>query len=174
MHTVLLTFLTRSKWTSPGGSGRTLLFRHPITSPWAAAQSATLATRSPASSPQQPIQHSQGIQRPGWTHTRAKRSWINADYTPPRPWWPGVSSYTSWTHPAHSRASGPQVHGCVLGKSHRVCTLHQEKLHSWKSLLLFVFSWWARVWNTQPGCTGGKQGSPWGVYRGPISDDFAH
>lgn len=91
----LLTFLTRSKWTSPGGSGRTLLFRHPITSPWAAAQSATVATRSPASSPPRPIQHSQGIQRPGCTHTRSKRSWMKDDPTPQQLWWPSVSTYTS-------------------------------------------------------------------------------
>lgn len=118
----LLTFLTRSKWTSPGGSGRTLLFRHPITSPWAAAQSATVATRSPASSPPRPIQHSQGIQRPGCTHTRSKRSWMKDDPTP-------LSSddLVSALTPHRTRqtlSNAPQVHGYIPGKSRWLFLFH--------------------------------------------------
>lgn len=72
----ILTFLTRSNWTSPGGSGRTLLFLQPIISLWASAQSATQATRSPASSPQQLIQQPQDIQLPDSTRTQKEGSWI--------------------------------------------------------------------------------------------------
>lgn len=98
----LLTFLTRSSWTSPGGSGRTLLFRHPITSPHTSVQPATQATKSPASSPQQLIQHTPDIQHPGCAHTGAE---VHEE---------------SWQHPS-PRGGGinrskllPQVHESIV------------------------------------------------------------
>lgn len=81
----MLTFLTRSSWTSPGGSGRTLLFRHPITSPRTSAQPGTRATKTSASSPQQLIQHTPDISHPGCAHTGAEvheESWQDPRASP--------------------------------------------------------------------------------------------
>lgn len=64
------------------GEDLTVPAPHHITSPWAAAQSATQATRSPASSPQQLIQHTPTSR----LHPHSDRGFINkADNTPSSP-----------------------------------------------------------------------------------------
>lgn len=113
----LLTFLTRSNLTSSGGSGRTLLFRHPITSPWATAQSATQATRSPASSPPQPIYQ----QHPGCTQTQLEGSWIKRITSTQVPVsWYQQSQYMNAIESGLTTSKCSWIHlewGCSLRKS---------------------------------------------------------
>lgn len=172
---VLLTFLTRSNWTSPGGSGRTLLFLHPITSPWAAAQSASQATRSPASSPQQLIQHTQGIQHPGRTQTQTGGSWIKL-IIPTQVLMSWHQHHSSWIHlirPLKSSLKSPRVHEYILAK-HIVYFGSISKCCIVGCLLTSSFTglcWW--VSHIQPGCTVGRKGelqAPWRTNWGPISD----
>lgn len=114
----LLTFLTRSSWTSPGGSGRTLLFRHPITSPHTSVQPATQATKSPASSPQQLIQHTPDIQHPGCAHTGAEVHQESWQHPSPRG---GASTGANFSHKFMNPLCSQRSSGFIFGRLAPMC-----------------------------------------------------
>ena len=154
-----LTFLTKSSWTSPGGSGRTLLFLHPITSPQAAAQPTRRATSSPASSPQHWTQASGGgqhlmaapravrsLKRAADTHTHQNR----------------VASHLSHrevsAHRPPLRAAVFRVKGLMIVRLDLVhvynCILSSKLKPTFIYLLVHLVAyttWWWRWWIQQLG-----------------------